>query len=245
MKKLVALLLITWLLVPLIALGAVENFSDYTEVDPGSDLTVISTKIDAVSVLATSNDYVYKDMGAAYFNGDFTHHVEVYIGASRDGGYGENPWGLKNDTNGFPYTGTAVSVNVDTLHVFAPDEGGDARVFLCESDASTALSYCDWDSVGTTPELVYLKIVRDESVGTFGTIYSYAYSDAARTTLTATQSVALHTSKKDFRYVYPFANRYESSGTNYFSSYTGELDLAPAGPTASYRGDGGYQGEEE
>lgn len=47
-----------------------ENFSKYTEVDPGVDITVIDTRITWTTMIRNVADYVYEDYGIANF-GDF------------------------------------------------------------------------------------------------------------------------------------------------------------------------------
>jgi len=77
-------------------------------------------------------------------------------------------------------------------------------------------------TVGTT---YYLKIVRDESVGTYGTLYCYIYSDSARTTLLDTLTLTLSTAKYDFRYLYALAS-YNAGTAHEHSGYVENLSIS-------------------
>ena len=49
------------LLFPNVSLGAVEDFTTYTEADPNSKITVTSSKIDVDTMRSDDEGYVYKD----------------------------------------------------------------------------------------------------------------------------------------------------------------------------------------
>ena len=77
----------------------------------------------------------------------------------------------------------------------------------------------------------YPKVKRDEAVGTYGTIYAYIYSDADRTSLSDTLSVALH-EKRDFRYIYGI-NSLGADNNYVCTGYVKNLDLQEGEPTAT------------
>jgi len=72
----------------------------------------------------------------------------------------------------------------------------------------------------------YNKVKRDEAIGDNGTLYMYIYSDAGRTNLLDTLSVAL-TSKVDFRYFYVAQNT-DTGGADECYGWLENLDLQEA-----------------
>lgn len=195
---------------------AVEDFTTYTEVDPSSHATVTASKITVAGVTRNEDTYVYDDKGAGHFSGDFVHPLTVYQASS---------------SSGTPYAGAGVLRNdIDDMK-----QGGDSIGVLLKNalniaayEADGGSEYFDQYSVSQdTP--YYLELERDESVGTYGTLYVRIYSDAARTTLVATVSVALHSSKKDFRYAFPFTS-YDSNNSSTTDGYVENYDLQEAAP---------------
>ena len=176
---------------------AIENFGSYTEEDPNSRITKGTRRVSWTDLDRNETAFVFKDKTVDYFDGDFTHILTVRM-TSQTSGMLLWPWMLANTLDDFRGIEDA---NGNCLGVGFQATGSSTFIIvLAEVDGGTV--YTDtWTSpqVGTP---YYLKIVRDESVGTYGTLYCYIYSDAARTTLLDTLTVTLHTSKKDFRYIY-------------------------------------------
>lgn len=187
---------------------ATEDLTTYTEVDPGSDYTVTSTTIDVSGLKRNIDAYVYKDFGAAYFDGDFIHYYEMNAHGATNGIWYN--WGLANivdDFNGIDSSsGDLLAVNIYSIYP--------STVQLRECDAGTI--YFDSGTINNDT-LYYFTVERDESVGTYGTLYCRIYSDEAKTTLVDTLTVALHSSKKDYQYFYA-ANSHNSGTTENFAS---------------------------
>ncbi|KKK65176.1 hypothetical protein LCGC14_2976790, partial [marine sediment metagenome] len=102
------------------------------------------------------------------------------------------------------------------------DQGAQPNIFMGELDGGTSYSATPFDISLDTD--YYMTIVRDESIGTYGTITMFTYSDADRTTLVNTQAITLHTSKKDYRYIY--ACQSFNTGTNQsVSAYTENMTI--------------------
>jgi|GEM_PF-1428486 len=200
---------------------AVEDFTTYTEVDPNSHITVTASRV-AYAGLSTSEDaYVYKDKGVDHFAGDYEHLATVLIDAVTGDGLVFN-WvlaNLINDMKGIAdaagdYNGAATRyTNSDTSY----------KVSLYERVGASAYSDV---YVGAVDTIYYLKIKRDEGVGTYGTLYCYIYSDAARTNLLDTLTLTLH-EKEDFRYIYA-CNSYNNASGFTITGYTENLDLQEA-----------------
>ena len=203
---------------------AIENFQTYPEVDPNNRVTITPTRVTHAALDRNETAYVASDKGAAFFDGDFVHLLTIYVTSTVNGSY-VNYWGLTNTLNSFrvidnasgDYLGLAILGNgVNTF-----------TITLAECDGGTPYG----DSY-TTPSIAtayYLKIVRNEAVGTYGTLYCYIYSDAARATLVDTLTLTLHTSKKDFRYVHA-VNSDNSTVTPYpGSGYSEDLTISGGG----------------
>jgi len=70
----------------------------------------------------------------------------------------------------------------------------------------------------------WIEIERDESVGTYGTLYGRLYTDSSRTTLSDSGSIALG-AKRDYRYIYALAGFDDNQGGRDITGYVQNLDL--------------------
>ena len=181
-----------------------EDFTTYTKVDPGGILTVTASKI-AASGYGTP--YVYKDKGAGHFGVNFTHLGKLNYGhVSSPNGY-PAPWILGNVIAAWNGGGLWSGGGANALGFIPGQPGG--LVYLFENDGGT--NYYDLDASALTDDTDYwTKFVNDAGVGTHGTLYSYVYSDAGRSSLVCSEAVALHASGKTYRYIYAY-NQDESN----------------------------------
>jgi len=194
------------------------DFTTFTEVDPNSDLTVTATRITVDTMRRDVSAYVYKDRGVGFFGGDYEHDVDVNCSAATANESEMVVWMLSNVVKD---KGNHEAAN-DDFHLVTLFRWTDGlRIYLQErygtstySDIYVGLSY------GVT---YYLTIKRDESIGTYGRLYCYIYSDSARTTLIDTLQLDLH-EKEDFRYIYGLASR-TSTGTQTISGYVENLRM--------------------
>lgn len=197
---------------------ATEDLTTYTEVDPNSHITVITTRSTFANLDRNEDAYVYDDKGVGHFDGDYEHLIDVYLDSS-DVDAHVIVWGLANlvdDARGIDDAG-----GDEHLVRFTRSHAG-YWLRMDEMYAGTEYAGSAYGiSLDTT---YYLKIKRDESVGTYGTLYLYIYSDAARTNLLATQTLTLH-EKEDFRYIY-VTQALNTNNTPYRTSgYSENLDL--------------------
>lgn len=199
---------------------ATEDFTTYTETDPNSRITVTSAKVSWSGLTRNETAYVYADKGAAHFSGDFTHHFDGESTSESASDSIGNFWMLANAVKNMQALDTDGD---DYLACFYFDQT--PLIFLRERDSST--NYQDFYS-GASATQYWYECERDETVGTYGTIYLRIYSDSGRTTLLDTLSVTLHTSKKDFQYIYA-TNTLNSGTTSSHTGYVQNLDLAPSG----------------
>ena len=202
-----------------------EDFTTYTEVDTGNFLTETATRITATNLTATPDAYVYSDKGVDHFAGDFEHLITYRL----TGGTGNMflPWMVANDLDDRQglYSTSKPFYSIDLDYA-----GAATTIYLREFNGT---HYTD-TYVATTDVIWYLKIKRDEAIGTYGTLYCYVYDNAARTNLIDTLILTLH-DFRDYRYVYGFNNS-NDGGTNTVNGYSENLDLQEGAPPAAEAG---------
>ena len=78
---------------------AVEDFTTYTEVDPNSHITITDANtIDFAALDQDETAYVYRDLGAAFFDGDFEHLIAAQVTAQNSSAI-TNVWAMTNSLN--------------------------------------------------------------------------------------------------------------------------------------------------
>lgn len=206
------------------------DFTTFTEVDPGTKIAVTSTKIDVTTMLDSDDARVYKDMGAGHFSGDYEHLITVYCNSSTVTGLANLVWAVSNTTTG-EIAGSGVGNDANWLRMYE-ETASTASLFFQENDGGS--TYTDTNTSLSLNTPYYLKVKRDEAVGTYGTLYCYIYSDSGRTTLVDTLTVTIHTSKKDYQYIYGYAGWGSEEGSYSWTGYTENLDLQE-GTTSSIK----------
>lgn len=202
----------------------IENFTTYTEVDPVAYVSKTTSRVTAALMPRTATVYVYSDKGVNHFSGDFEHLATVNTLSATGSLYGVNfCWSLANSVGDAK---AIIDASGSMLAVVSTRVNGTIELHLREIDSGT--SYDTYSTVATVFNTsYYLKIKRDESVGTYGTLYCYIYSDVGRLNLIDTLSLTLHTSKKDFRYIYSTQSYNDgwNAGRGEWSGYLENLDL--------------------
>ncbi|HLC17491.1 MAG TPA: LamG-like jellyroll fold domain-containing protein, partial [Thermodesulfobacteriota bacterium] len=197
-----------------------EDFTTYTEVDPNSHISKISGRTTFTLMHRNEDAYVYKDMGAAHFSEDFTHEFTLHL-SFIEGSSLNVVWMLSNNIDDYKghQDNSYDFLNISTLYYSA----GVYRLKL--SERVGANEYTNSPAVYLNEDTTYyIRVVRDEAVGTYGTLYFYIYSDAARTNLVNSGSVTLH-ALSDFRYIYA-VNSYNSGNATYeISGYVEDSDF--------------------
>ena len=213
MRIIVIIIIGFFVCLPASATRVVEDFSTYTEVDAAGTITVTSTRVTSANTDRNQNTYVYFDKGVNFFDGNFEH------------------WGTYNLTNNALWVGHFWAVTNDvgarsawgnSLLIYT----GNATDFcLMEEDSGSDYPDC---YINVTNTDMFVKIIRDESVGANGTLYMYIYLEAARTTLLDTLTLTLHTSLKDYRYIYAIAGPNDGVSGRDFDGYVDSLSLSEA-----------------
>lgn len=196
---------------------AVEDFTTYTEVDSDSSLTVIASRIDFDTLSRNEEAYVYKDFGIDYWEGDFEFLMDFEITSGVEGSVViacllsnlvDDAFGIYNASGDFL-----------GIRLWPAGGGG---IQLSEVDGGSF--YADTFPTLDLNTRYYLRYKRNESIGLYGTLICLIYSDSARTVLLDTLSIALHSSKKDFRYKYG-SNAWNTGETIALTGDISNLDL--------------------
>ena len=181
----------------LFAVNDLADFDLFTEVDPNSGVTITNENKITFNVNNNESAYVYYDMGQNYFDGNFEFRNEGTVNSADTGGE-SFVWGLANDVNDL---NSIDGAGGDYLGLIFRKDASNYSLYLTECVAGTLYSQNLTVSSGVT---YYTKIWRDESTGTYGSLYCNFYADEERASLTGTLGLTLH-AKKDFRYLYAFS----------------------------------------
>jgi hypothetical protein len=173
-----------------------EELSSYIQVDPSNVLDTTYTKLTFTSQSRAMIDYCYKDFGADHFSGNFSFDFEYKITGHNSGGV--NPQAAfiaLNNTLGSYSAVLAAKGNIQCIL------GGRATApFIAIHECAAGILY---NSAFFTPALnvnYYMTFSRDMSVGAHGILTLKIFSDASRTRLVATLTLALH-KQVAFRYL--------------------------------------------
>lgn len=204
---------------------ACEDFTDYVEKDPNNRITVTSNKVNWAGIDRNESAWIVKNKGENHFDGDFEHLLEIYLDSESVLNATTAWWALSNTIDDFwGIQNSGISSLIVFSYVLG---GGEYRYFIREGNG--VINYDDF-CVLSPDTLYYLKVKRDESIGDFGTFYCYIYLDSDRTNLLATLTLVLHTSKKDFQYIYGFDSYNTGHSGMTHTGYTQNLDLQGAPP---------------
>ncbi len=198
-----------------------EDLSAYTEVDPNGRITVTVPRSAFTNLTKNEDAYVYKDKGAAYFNGDFEIRFTAYL-TSTDSGGCTIICSMANTVDDWDAIDAANDSEIGIFFYYAAPNH--YFIYLREVDSGAAYSD-NWETANIADlQPIYIKFKRVEADGTHGTIYAYLYSDSSFSTLIVTLQVALHTNKKDWRYLYVTQTR-RSGDAHKQTGYTENFDL--------------------
>ena len=201
---------------------AEEDFGTHTEIDPNSRITKTTRRITFTALTNNEDAYVYLDKGTNFFDGDFAGEFIFFISVITVNQPVIAPLALTNSVDDLTGIDTA---NGSYLALYILYATGDIpRIGLKEVDSGTA--YFDVTAIDFVLSTIYYgRTWRDEGVGTYGTMYLAIYSDAARSVqVGSTDSLALHTSKKDFQYIFGI-NTYNTTSSDTITGYIENLEL--------------------
>lgn len=206
---------------------ATEDFTTFTEVDTGADLSETATRVTFNGAIAQNDTYLYKDYGAAYFSGGFTHKIDFRLSAALKNPF--NFWEIANDLgteNGLAGgSKPLLAVGIQDYNV-----GDNTFPFLLLQRTSTGGASFNYTTFfGQLNTTYYLKITYDPSAGSFGTITLYIYpTDADRTAgtnLIESKSRVLTVEAASYRYMYGFQSFSTTGSANTDSGYLENLEF--------------------
>ena len=192
-----------------------QDYTAYIEVDTASRLTVAANTLTIASLDTDETLKLTYDFGAGYFSGDFEHslNIKVTVGTGTESCY---LWGM-SDSIANPI-GTLITANTDLI-ALAWTNGA-----LILTERNSTVSTTDTSSALSLATDYYLRIVRDEAVGTYGTLYCYIYTDREYCELVDTLTVTL-TELKDWRYLWGVSSVGDGAGSTVFTGTIANLTL--------------------
>lgn len=194
--------------------AASEDFTGFTEVDPGADITVNSASLITLSNLdnANTDSYVYTDKGAGAI-ANFTGQIDHNPSSASNFKFGTAIFGVSNSVNDMGgWTDSAALAHRNA------NVGGE-WVFRIYKDGATVV---DTSGVVTGHAARYFDITRS------GTTFTVdGYTDSGRTTLDETITGTIASSS--FRYLYAVATENTSTSGRLFSATIENMDYTATG----------------
>ena len=171
---------------------AIENLTTYTEQDAGGFITESTTKVTITAMTSQTDCYLYKDFSANYFDA-LDIDYEIYVQNEEANKYGHAGIAVTNTLNDMTgFADTDISVTCST-------RGSNVLWFRLSRGNFTET---DYDAL-STDTLYYCTLSR--SAGS-GTVVNHVYSDSARTTEVATQTITGLTAATKWRYNFGAVN---------------------------------------
>lgn len=197
-----------------------EDYTSYTKVDPNSRISVTTSRVTWTDLTRNEDAYVYYDKGNDYFDSTFNHNFTLNITSGDvSSSLFSTPWMVANSID--TISGILGNASDDALMLEFFYTGATARLYLNENIGVTS-NESGYYQISLNTEY-FITIQRNESVGTYGTLYAYIYSDSVRETLLSTLNLTL-TEKNDFRYIYAISS-VNYSNPNKHSGYIEHLTL--------------------
>lgn len=182
-----------------------EDLTTYTEVDASAVLAVTASRVTGAAMDRDLDAYLYYDFGAGHFNAldlDFTGYfgsTSPNLGAA----YMGFVQSAVNDFSGW-------SAN-DAVFAMENDSGGILNMTLRDNGGAT-----DFNATLSDDTPYYFSFLRSASSDT---ITMEIYSDAARTSLIDTLTVAGVGTGTTYRYLYAIASNNTATGGRDFNGY--------------------------
>lgn len=198
-------------------MSTLQTYTGYSETDTASRLTVAANTLTIASLDTDEDMRLTYDFGASYFSGDFEHtlKINVTVGTGTEECY---VWAM-TDSVANPI-GVLITANTDLIAL----KWSNATLVLLERNSTVTTS--DTSSALSLATDYYLRVVRDEAVGTYGTLYCYIYTDREYCKLVDTLTVTLtETTMKDWRYLWACSSVGDGAGSTVFTGTIASLTL--------------------
>lgn len=200
-----------------------ENYTAYTKFDINGRYNVAVNNIDVTGLLRNEAAWVVDDKTVDHFDEDFEHLVDFEV-TSADHNSLFVPWMLANAVD--DWSALLSDAGQSFLSVMSLGSSGTSIIIrMHEAIGNSALNDSYAASFSTD---YYLKIKRDEAVGSFGQLQCFIYSDSDRTSLLDTLSLTLR-AKLDLRFVFGM-NSANNGTTPSITGSASNLDLQEVVP---------------
>jgi len=204
----------------------------WTEVDAGSDLEVTTQNI-TYDAEQGDSFRVYNDFGSNYWSGDFQFRFDWKVNTSvSSSNIGlmliSNTLGTEREHT---YSSKFAGLSLYMSNPSIPDQ---VRVQVEEVTSDNTTYESGSYLVMTEGTQYYFTLIRDETIGSYGRITLYRYTDAERTENTTSIYIDLH-EKQDFRYIHAVTG-YGGSGAYTTTGVFGTLCSYANAPDVSTTG---------
>jgi len=206
--------------------GTLENYNNYTEVDPGDDITVATNTL-SITQLDTRNtdSYVYDDKGIGHFSGDFEHRFELDRGSSSDIAW-TSIWTLSNSVDDIKGLADA---GEDFVTLTLYDYGSDLTLRIYENGSEVDSDIYEPVIQGTR---YYITIGRDDDGGANNTgqytcylCTGNYYGESGSSTVATLTADCSAGEQNDFRYIFQVNTFNTGTANKMFNGDPGLLNL--------------------
>ena len=176
--------------------------SGYSETDTGNKFSETASTLTVTALALTDTAILAKDFTASYFSANVTVKFTVNVSAGSSPGRVEAVVFTNqaaetitgHNTNSHDYLSAEIIIGTTGFALYIRERNGATETY----DDATYEGDTVFFSLSTN---YYCTMIRDEAVGTYGTLYLHVYSDSARTVLLGSATLAL-TEKENFQYFY-------------------------------------------
>lgn len=208
---------------------ALENFGAYTEEDPNSRIVVGTRRVTFTGLKSNEDAFVYVDKTVDFFDGNFVILSTIQITGTPANGFTVAFSSLANlvdDAEGIDTAGgDTLYIRFDKINAPAPL----LRLSIMEIFGGTARQSAVFGMDADT--VYYLAFERDNSVGSFGRLKCFIFSDSKRRILLSTLTLNLNVKNK-FRYLYAVQS-FNSAINAAGSGYLEDLEITDVIPTVT------------
>lgn len=204
----------------------VQDFSVYTEVDPGSDITTTTNTV-SFNLPRDRDSYVYAASSTTgyFFDADFQNYITINA-TSSDGGSHVAFWTLAKVVDDME----DIEIGAHpALEFFLYTDAGPTHKFFIREHQNDGGDASDIFT-GNLTTVYYIDLWRDDDLGGTGTVYADIYGSAANRSAQAAAldnlSVALE-AQEDFGIVYAVQS-YNDGNADAILGQTKDLDLEPS-----------------
>lgn len=194
-----------------------QDFTTWSEVDPNNKITVTSSKVSWAGLSRGEDAWVNKQCS---FDGDFEHLLEIKTETDNISFF----WNLQNSGDKGSYA--TYLANEPYLQIYSYYNLGVTSLYLVECFEGSHQS--DYTDLLPADTLCYLKIKRDESIGTYGTLTCSLYSSEENRAIDSwydTLSITL-SAKIDFSWIAcPITSNTGGPVEGYTDGFTQNLTL--------------------